>query len=97
MDRRTSATPHELAREGLGLDQPLPDEPCAGRYSACGQTCFLADGSWTFETTMSIGGIDNDVQAYCQCEHHDGVEGPDAGLAVHIRERLAQARRQRRP
>lgn len=95
MDDQSLAAYHELVREGLGLDEPLPDEPCAGRYSACGHTCSLAGGSWMYETTISIGGSESALRAYCQCGHHDGVEGADAGLAFHIRERLAQARRRR--
>ncbi len=69
MDHQQLVTPPDLAPEGL--DEPLADEPCAGRDSACGHTCHLDNGSWTYETTMSMGGIENDVQAYCLCEHHD--------------------------
>jgi hypothetical protein len=91
MDDQVLAVPgQQLEREP---DELLPDQPCAGRYSACGHTCWLEDGSWTFETTIPVGGIDSDVQAYCRCEHHDGADGSAAGLMEVVRERLDLARR----
>jgi hypothetical protein len=41
---------------------------------------------------MSIGGIENDLQVYCLCEHHDGDEHQGyPGLTDHIRESLDRA------
>ena len=82
-----------LPDAGAGInDAPRPDQPCAGRDSDCGHSCHLDDGSWTYETTMSIGGIDNDVQAYCLCEHHElDQQGTAPGLADHVRWRVEEA------
>ena len=94
MDRPASAPPHDHPAQEYGLIEPFPGEACAGRDSPCGHGCFMENGSWTYETTMSIGGIENDVQAYCMCEHHQ-LRGPAAGLSDYVRERLDQARRRR--
>ena len=46
---------------------------------------------------MFIGGLENDVQVYCLCEHHEELRGPTADLTAPVRERLHEARlRQRR-
>ena len=73
--------------------EPSPDEPCAGPDSDCGHACYLEDGTWAYETTISIGGIENDVQMYCQCEHHEGDEGEGpSALAGIVAKRLDEAR-----
>ena len=75
-------------------EEPAPDQTCAGLDSAYGHTCYLEDGSWTYETTISVDGIENDVQLYCMCEHHDGDEVP-ADLEGMVAQRLDEARRSR--
>ncbi len=84
-----------IRRRNTVRSNRLPDEPCAGRDSPCGRSCYLDNDAWTYETTMSIGGIENDVEAYCMCEHHQ-LQGSPAGLMSHIRERIDRARRQAR-
>ena len=76
-------------------EDPRPDQPCTLWGSECGHTCYLADGAWVHETTISMGGIDNDVQVYCQCEHHEGDEHqqPEPGLTALLDARRRQARR----
>ncbi len=90
MDHPTPAAPHDHPAQEYGLVEPLPGEACPGRDSACGRSCYLDNDAWTYETTMSIGGVENDVQAYCMCEHHR-LEGSPAGLMSHIRERRSGA------
>lgn len=50
---------------------PAPDEPCSDEAD-CGTTCYQDGGSFVYETTRDNGwGGDEDVQAYCRCEHHE--------------------------
>ena len=87
--------PPQTPRLAVAESATFADEPCAGRGSPCGRTCYLDNDAWTYETTMSLSGIENDVEAYCMCEHHQ-LQGSPAGLMSHIRERIDRARRQAR-
>ena len=49
---------------------PAANEPCSDDFD-CGRSCYEDDGDFVYETTRDNGwGGDEDVQAYCSCEHH---------------------------
>lgn len=50
---------------------PEPDQPCSDDFD-CGRSCYEDAGDFVYETTRDNGwGGDEDVQAYCRCEHHE--------------------------
>lgn len=49
---------------------PAAHEPC-GDDADCGRTCYQeGNGTWVYETSRSGWGGDEDVQAFCPCDHH---------------------------
>lgn len=50
---------------------PAADQPCDPDLD-CGRSCYEESGEFVYETTRDNGwGGDEDVQAYCRCEHHE--------------------------
>lgn len=53
---------------------PAANEPCSDDFD-CGRSCYEEGGEFVYETTRDNGwGGDEDVQAYCRCEHHEGAK-----------------------
>lgn len=53
---------------------PAPGQPC-DEEAECGRSCYFDEASgWVYEGQRGGGGYAiEDVQFYCQCEHHQPV------------------------
>jgi len=53
--------------------QPTDDQPCSEGW--CSRTCWLEEGTgFVYETTLGGNGEpEQDVQAYCPCDHHGAL------------------------
>lgn len=92
-ERRQCAWEQAVADEGEGDDPspdpvqgPAPDElaPDATCTDAgCSKTCEREAHGFVHE---AVDGHGNDVQVYCQCEHHDPASGFAAAAVKWVRE-----------
>ena len=49
---------------------PLGDQPCDDVEADCDRSCYQEGDAFVYETTRSTDWGDEDVQAFCPCEHH---------------------------